>query len=139
MKRAFLATLVAWWGISVLGCGNPDGRYPVSGDVTLHGQPLASGAIVFESTDGGSRGGTTIEGGKFSLPADQGLMPGSYVVRVSAVQSQSAAPADAPPGPEAAAIERTNKDVVPDDFNSKSKLTHEVGPDKPTELNIAIP
>ena len=137
MSRCSLAALAVCWAISAIGCGSSDGRYPVSGDVTLQGQPLASGAIIFESSDGGSRGGTTITDGKYSLPADQGLLPGTYVVRVSAVQSQ--AEVTGPPGPEAVAIERANKDVVPDEFNSKSTLKHEVGPDKPTEFDIAIP
>ena len=139
MIRAFLAALVACWAISAIGCGNTDGKYPVSGEVTLAGQPLPSGAIIFESSDGSNRGGTTITDGKYSLPADQGLMPGTYVVRVSAVQPSSGGASAGPPGPEAVAIERANKDVVPDEFNSNSKLTHEVGPDKPTEFDIAIP
>lgn len=138
MMRAVLATLVACWTLSLPGCGQADGRRPVSGEVTLHGQPLAAGTIVFESADG-NRGGTTIENGKYSLPAKLGLLPGKYTVRVSAVESSAAASASAPPGPEAAAIERANKDVIPDDFNSKSTLTYEAGPGQPTEFNIAIP
>jgi len=121
--------------LSALGCGNSSGRYPVSGDVTLKGQPLASGAIVFEGADG-SRGGTTITDGKYSLPAAQGLLPGAYTVRVSAVQSPEVT---GPPGPEAVAIERANKDVVPDEFNARSTLKLEVGPDKSDDFDITIP
>lgn len=137
MIRCSLAAFAAVWAIAALGCGNVDGRYPVSGNVTLQGQPLASGAIIFESADGGSRGGTTITDGEYSLPADQGLLPGAYTVRVSAVQSQ--AEVTGPPGPEAAAIELANKDIIPDEFNAQSTLKHEVGPDKPTEFNVTIP
>ena len=121
--------------LSATGCGNSSGRYPVSGDVTLQGQPLASGAIIFEGADG-SRGGTTIADGKYALPAAQGLLPGSYTVRVSAVQSQEVT---GPPGPEAAAIEKANKDIVPDAYNARSTLKHEAGPDKPDHFDIAIP
>lgn len=137
MMRWLLATWVACVACFALGCGGSDGRYPVSGEVTLQGQPLASGAIIFESTSGG-RGGATITDGKYSIPASQGLLPGAYTVRVSAVESSAAAP-PGPPGPEAAAIERSNKDIVPDEFNSRSTLKHEVGPDKPTEFDITIP
>jgi hypothetical protein len=139
MSRYWLAAMAACLMFAALGCGGSDGRYPVSGDVTLQGQPLASGAILFESADGGSRNGTTITDGKYSLPASQGLLPGTYTVRVSAVQSQAEAGPPGPPGPEAAAIERSNKDVVPDEYNARSTLKHEVGPDKPTEFDIAVP
>ena len=138
MGRCSLAAFAALGALFALGCGNANGRYPVSGDVTLQGQPLASGAIVFEAEDGGSRGGATISDGKYALPANQGLVPGKYIVRVSAVQSQTST-ADAPPGPEAAAQERANKDLVPDEFNAKSTLKYEAGPDKPAEFNVAIP
>ena len=121
--------------VSALGCGNSSGRYPVSGDVTLKGQPLASGAIIFEGADG-SRGGATIEDGKYSVPTEQGLLPGTYTVRLSAVQSQQM---DGPPGPEATALERTNRDLVPPEFNAKSTLKLEVGPDSPSKFDIAIP
>lgn len=121
--------------ISAAGCGNSSGRFPISGDVTFKGQPLASGAILFEGADG-SRGGTTITDGKYALPSDQGLLPGAYTVRVSAVQSPEMS---GPPGPEAAALERSNRDLVPPEFNAKSTLNLDVGPDKPTEFDIAIP
>jgi hypothetical protein len=124
--------------LSALGCGNSSGLYPVSGEVTLKGQPLASGVIVFESTSG-NRGGTTIENGKYAIPAKQGLPPGSYTVRISAVESSATVTSAVPPGPEAASIERSNKDIIPDEFNSKSTLTYEAGPGKPTEFNVAIP
>lgn len=136
MVRCGFVAIIGWLTISAAGCGNSDGRFPVSGDVTLQGQPLASGAIIFEGADG-SRGGTTITDGKYSLPAGQGLMPGIYTVRVSAVQSQ--AEVTGPPGPEAVAIEKANKDVVPDAYNARSTLKHEVGPGKPDDFDIAIP
>ncbi len=34
------------------GCGKPDGRYPVSGEVILHNEPVADGIIDFEPLDG---------------------------------------------------------------------------------------
>ncbi len=140
MARFWPATLVLGFALSVAGCGGADGKFPVAGNVTMKGAPLASGAILFETQDGSQRGGTTITDGKFSLPAAQGLLPGEYIVRVSAVESQAATAAPAgPPGPEAAAIEKANKQIVPDEFNAKSTVKHEVGPGKPTQLDIAIP
>jgi hypothetical protein len=138
MGRCCLAALAVSVALSALGCGSSEGRFPVSGDVTLQGQPLTSGAIIFESASGSERVGATITDGRYSLPAAQGLLPGVYTVRVSAVQSQTAAP-PGPPGPEAKAIEKSNKDVVPDAFNAKSTLKHEVGPGKPDDFDIAIP
>src|SRR5688572_116279 len=68
------------------GCGGSDGpeRYAVSGSVTLDGQPLDSGSILFgPEGDGGNGGGATITNGEYSIPADSGLVAGKYRVRIT--------------------------------------------------------
>ncbi|WP_425618802.1 hypothetical protein NA78x_002518 [Anatilimnocola sp. NA78] len=119
------------------GCdgGASGGRHGVSGKVTFQGQPLKTGSIEFTSPEG-ERGGASIVDGAYSIPAAKGLLPGVYTARVSSVLS--AQPAPAMPG-ESAAIEKSNKDQIPAEFNTQSKLTHEVGSGKPAEFNVTIP
>src|SRR5262249_32721442 len=71
------------------GCGGaPDDlpRQPVYGRVRLNGEPLAQGTIQFQP-DGGPRaaaisGGALIQDGSYSIPRDQGLVPGHYKVSI---------------------------------------------------------
>lgn len=66
------------------GCGT--GREPVTGTVTLDGQPLPSGEIRFLAMDGteGSQTGANIENGKFEMDDQMGLWPGRYRVEITA-------------------------------------------------------
>jgi len=127
--------------LSSLGCGSQstNGRFPISGQVTLHGNPLETGTIEFETSDGSHRSGATIGGGKYSIPANQGLLPGTYVVRLSAIESSQPAPAAGPPGPESMGAEQANRDLIPVEFNRESKLTHEAGAGKPVTFDVTIP
>lgn len=71
------------------GPGNPLGRIAVSGTVQLGGQPLDQGSIEFSPTEGGPNiaSGGRIKNGRFRIPAHQGLLPGTYVVRISSAQA----------------------------------------------------
>lgn len=93
-----LRILRAWrWGIlpaavaialAVAGCGNSDygNRLPITGTVTVNGQPLdIKATIYFDPVDGGqgigSMGG--IADSKFSIPVESGPTPGlTYNVKV---------------------------------------------------------
>ncbi|WP_425613643.1 hypothetical protein NA78x_003478 [Anatilimnocola sp. NA78] len=120
----------------VCGCGSDTGgRLPVAGTVTFQGQPLKTGSIEFSSA-GGERGGASIVDGAYSIPPMSGLLPGTYTVRVSSITSSAEAPAM--PG-ESAAIEKANKDQIPAEFNTKSKLTYEAGKGKPAKFDVTIP
>jgi hypothetical protein len=138
MRREVLAFTVLL-GLFLAGCGeDTGGRLPVSGNVTFQGSPLKTGTIEFELPDGSHRTGTTITDGKYSIPASQGLIPGTYIVRVSSVESSEAAPAG-PPGPESAGAEQKNKNLIPAEFNTSSQLKHDAGPGKPTTFDVTIP
>ena len=73
---------------ALFGCGSSDGlnRQAISGKVTLDGDPLTSGAILFEPTskDSGTAVGATIRQGSFAVSRAEGPVPGSYRVRVYA-------------------------------------------------------
>jgi hypothetical protein len=74
-------------GAVFAGCGG-DGlsRSPVGGKVTYLGQPVASGAIVFEPTESvgmvAPTGSARIEDGQFQTAPDQSPIKGTYRVRV---------------------------------------------------------
>ncbi|MDR2756151.1 MAG: hypothetical protein LBC20_10635 [Planctomycetaceae bacterium] len=74
------------------GCNNnnPQGRVSVRGEVTLNGQPLAQGNVLFSSLPGATplvTTGAPIKNGTFSLSAEHGLLPDQeYSVQFSSVE-----------------------------------------------------
>jgi len=110
--------------VLVIGCG-PDtgGRLGLSGTVTFQGAPLKTGTIEFASGDAKQLSGSTITEGKYSVPADKGLPPGKYTVRISAVEDAGAAPTG-PPGPES--MTQQAKALIPPQYNVESTLSAEV-------------
>jgi hypothetical protein len=62
-RRAFTLLFV----VVVAGCGNSEGRQPISGTITLKGVPLDNGLIEFfpQEGDTGTRGGAAIKDGKY--------------------------------------------------------------------------
>ena len=118
---ALLSLVVPVFGmLSLVGCGEPDplNRQAIAGTVTLDGQPLEGGAISFSPTDGTLGGGAAIVQGEYAVPAEKGLPPGKYVVRINAA-SESGGDPTAPPGEVTPA-----KELVPASWNSQS--THEI-------------
>lgn len=73
--------------LAVYGCGSgdPHGRQPISGTITLNGGALDSGSIRFEPQDdtGNLTSGGVIHSGKFYLPREEGLPAGCYKVSIS--------------------------------------------------------
>ena len=66
-------------------------RVPISGIVTIDGEPVKFGSILFSPQDGTRPGGGAIEGeeGRFRVStytAFDGLPPGKYDVTVSAIE-----------------------------------------------------
>lgn len=101
-----------------------DGRYGLSGKVTLKGAPLAKGTIEFSAGQGGGPlSGTTIENGQYTIAAESGLKPGTYTVRISSVE-EAGGGAPAAPGPESTT--QVGKELIPAEFNINSTKTIEV-------------
>lgn len=106
------------------GCGSDtNGRVAVSGEVTLGGAPLDNGTIEIIAADNSSQAGATITNGAFSIPAEKGLRPGSYVIKIYSSDDVEA-PVEAIPGDSLAAPVRTER--IPEEFNVASKLTAEI-------------
>lgn len=88
-----LAILFLTLGLGgMAGCsGNSDGpaRVAVDGQVTLRGEPVGKGSILFipiEDTRG-PRVGTAIEQGRFRIPRDRGPVIGRLRVEIRAERS----------------------------------------------------
>ena len=123
------------FGLAPAGCGGARDdlpREPVSGEVTLEGEPLTKGAILFRPS--GGTGPTTdagglIRDGSYSISRGEGPVPGSYKVLIT--EEVDRAPAQAPGGelnlrPEAKTSRISKK------YNTQSILVATV---KPGEAN----
>jgi hypothetical protein len=117
-------------------CSKSGNRQAVSGTVFLKGAPLDEGTIEFVPTtkDIPTTSGAVIKDGKFSIPADKGLAPGQYVVRVSSGEkgTQAAEAAPGVSGPPA-------KDRIPPEYNANSNLKAEVKDGGPNVFEFKIP
>ena len=116
----------------VVGCGEDDGigrRYPVTGNVTYAGKPVASGMITFnpETPDGGRVATGTIRDGYYSLMTmspDDGALPGSYKVTIQAKSEDESVRVDAKKGggsrnpANIIKVARAAKDLIPAKYNS---------------------
>jgi hypothetical protein len=106
-----------------VGCDSDDGlnRQAISGTVTLDGQPLSGGSILFEPTtnESGTAVGATIRQGVFAISRSQGPVPGPYRVRIYASSATQAPPT-------VRQTERTPRPMVerlPPRYNSRTELS----------------
>lgn len=85
------ASLAAGLAMCILaGCGQQDDgveRYPVSGSVTIGGQPVATGQIIFQpdgaAGNSGAPGHAKIVAGKYDTAQDgKGTIGGPHIVRI---------------------------------------------------------
>ena len=137
--RYILAALAAF----AAGCGGGDGypRVPVSGTVTLDGQPLATGTITFEPKQPlPTQAGGKVVAGKFEIPKEAGPVPGEYAVAIfgGPVDPKAAAEFDG------GAISRTDpryeklREVVPAKFNSSTTLSAQVRAGEPNSFQFDL-
>ena len=95
---------------AVAGCGEDGGpdRVPAGGSVTVAGEPLAAGTVVFTPTGGGPRASAAVAGGRFVMDAAAGPVVGDH--RVTVTPADPAAPA---PDDEAAAARLARNPPAP--------------------------
>jgi hypothetical protein len=127
----------------LLGCGDKNGgRFEVSGTVKFKNQPLKSGIVIFEPLEGQSTGGNvTLVEGAFTIPRTNGLKPGKYLVRVTAPDGTN--PINPPdpnegPGPTGGRFNIMAKDLIPADWNTKSKQQITVIEEGPNRFDFDI-
>jgi hypothetical protein len=116
-----LAGCLVLWGLA--GCGGPKdelNRQGVTGKVTFNGQPLKTGTVEFSPQGSGATtgGGATVTDGEFSIAAERGLPPGTYLVRISSA-GETAEPAEALPGESNVVA----KELIPASWNTESTHT----------------
>jgi hypothetical protein len=136
---ALSALAIALFGAT--GCGG-DGlnRAPITGEVTIGGQPLASGRILFlpVAPNEGPTVSAPIVAGQYTLSRQDGPIVGQNRVEVEAIVDLGFAIDD-----EAAYAQRGGRPLppnpVPADFNRNSKLTVEVKQGEDNTFNVTIP
>jgi len=119
------------------GCGNSGDRLAIGGKVTLKGAPLANGTIEFTSEDRSKQSGGLIQNGVYDIQANQGLPPGTYIVRIQSADEGSAPVAGEAPGPES--LNSTAKETIPAEYNSNSGIRATIVAGKKNEHNFDIP
>jgi hypothetical protein len=127
----------------VVGCADKyGGRMEVTGTVKLKNVPVKDGTVSFEPLDGQpTRATAMIAAGDFNIPRASGLVPGRYLVRVSAGDGKTAVNPvnpDQPPGP-GGGSNIISKELFPADWNVNSKQEREVTRDGPNRFEFAIP
>jgi hypothetical protein len=84
MRRLSILLLLS---LGIAGCSRQDypgaKRYPLSGKVTIDGQPLDWGSISFIPPSGEQRvSGDLIKDGAYSVPEEKGANSGKYKVEI---------------------------------------------------------
>jgi hypothetical protein len=135
--RSFLELLCICLVAGLAGCAGGDAkRLAVSGEVKFQGKPLDQGAITFLADDPSlsSGGGAMIKDGRYSIPAQHGLLPGRYKVMVSSVDPKNPAPdPDSLPG-----YLPVPKDRVQPKYNTQTTLTADVTAEGPNNFNFEV-
>src|SRR5262249_48656587 len=126
--------------VGLAGCSDSyGGRLAVSGNIKLEGQPLKTGSITFVPLDGqDTQSGSTIKDGYYSVPRENGLKPGNYLVMISAGDARPPAGSDEIAGP-GGSRNIVSMDLVPEDWNSKSKQKVEVKASGGNKFDFNIP
>jgi hypothetical protein len=120
-----LLTLPGFWAP---GCGQGGDRWPrepVSGKVTLDGQPLDSGEIAFVPSGDGPAAGGLIHKGKYAIGRSDGPVPGPHRVVITSAKPTGKKIKDEA-DPKVLYDERA--ETLPARYNAQSELTAEVKP-----------
>lgn len=88
LSSLLLAALLVSSGCS--GASDGPVRFPISGAVTFDGKPVLDGEIFFQPDEkAGNSGPATVAGirdSKYSVPVEQGVVGGPYVVKITAYE-----------------------------------------------------
>jgi len=131
IRLRHLCLLVLWVCAVLFGC-DKSGRQALDGTVTLDGEPLPQGSIVFFPQPGtrGPTAGDNIVDGRFSIAPAEGTMAGTFRVEITASRKTGRKVADPTvqmmnPDAESALIDQTEQ-YIPARYNKQSELTAEV-------------
>ncbi len=110
------------------GCGDGLRRAEVSGTILVDKKPLATGAIDFFPSDG-PQVGAEIKDGKYSIPADKGVIVGSNRVEIRGFRKSGR---KVPDVWEKGKMNDEMVFAVPAEYNAKTTLVREVQAGKNT-------
>jgi hypothetical protein len=126
LNRSHLFLLLGLCLSMLTGCGDDrPSRVPVSGKVTIDGQPVTSGSVSFQPQLGRVAGGQLDEQGRFTLTTfdkGDGCVPGKHAVTVHSTEQLNG---------------NTIRWNVPKKYKNKSTSGLEVTVDGPTD-NLEI-
>jgi hypothetical protein len=109
------------------GCARGPSQVPVSGTITFDGAPVQDGQIAFEPKGEGKMQFGVITDGKYRIPAEFGLVPGDYLVRITASRSTGQkAETNAFVTEEDGLV--VNEQFLPPKYNSASQLNVTIEP-----------
>jgi hypothetical protein len=125
-------TLLAALALLLAGCGRDPGYQSVSGLVRFKGQPLDQGSIQFCRTgeQTGVYAGAMIANGRYVVPKEHGLKPGTYLVRISSTVRDESKASEMNPF--------LTRERIAASFNASSKLTVEVRAGEPGDFNFDV-
>lgn len=122
--------------VLLCGCGGEPAGSSVYGEVTFQGKPLDQGMIIFSPAEGqGTLSGGPIKDGRYTVPAESGLAPGKYTVRISSTEGG---------GPSTGGLrddvpEVEAKERIPAQYNVQTTLTAEVKESGENKFDYDIP
>ena len=132
--KVFSIITVLCCSLFLAGCGESDplNRQGVTGEIKIQGEPVADGTIEFSPVANGTSSGAQILEGKFEIPAQKGLPPGEYIVRISAYDSV-AEPVSIP-----GESNKIAEELIPAKYNTESEIKLTVKPDTENVFNLDI-
>jgi hypothetical protein len=119
MRQALVGLLILLL-LVLVGCSRSPNRR-VWGEVSYKGVPIKEGSIEFLPIEGtgGPSVGAPIQEGAYDIPAAKGpFANGTYQVKLVAVRDTGRYP----PGPRYAKSMTIREDIIPEEYNVKSKL-----------------
>lgn len=130
MLRSFQRALLLLICLSLAACqsGKPESKkYPVSGTVTVDGQPLAeNGLIHFKTIATGAISGFDIKAGKFSGSTE----PGDRRVEIVAYRIKTV--------DSGGMKSEVKESLIPARYNTDSTLTAKVTPEGPNQFTFEL-
>lgn len=144
----FLTLLSGLAALLLAGCGevNPQGRVPVSGEVTLDGTPVSEALLIFSPVGGSSTNASSarqenvkavavVTQGTFTLSQNEGPRPGVYDILIQ----------DQPPEFEAFAADlakgsapRRPRFTIPKTYDQPGRLTATVSEEGPNSFQFSL-
>jgi len=116
-----------------VGCGPSDGKYVVTGKVTLDGQPIPNGEIRFvDSTNAQNVDGAAIEGGKFNF--ETSARQNRVEIRASKESPGMTTDSGIDPGQKTPLI----VEYIPAKYNERSELSAEVSAGGPNVFEFKL-